>query len=522
MKLPETFQDTFRRLLGEAEYLRFRDALSAERTWGLRVNTLRMDVPAYLARTRFALAPVPWTRDGFRHVADLSPGRHPDYHAGLYYLQDPSAMLPAELLDPKPGDRVLDLCAAPGGKSVQLAAMMRNTGFLLTNDISPKRVKPLRRNLEGLGVACAAVANETPARLAALFPEYFDAIVLDVPCSGEGMFRKDETAVRSWKRHDPAELQGIQRDILCTAWTMLRPGGRLVYSTCTFNPDENERNIAWAMARFPDMAVDPVCERPGGLAPGRSDWVDGYPELAGAVRIWPHLATGEGHFAIRLKKRGDAGPRSVPDRIVRQASDEAAAPMPDRGLTSGRHAGPGRAGKADRRHAAAHRGAVRETVPHAAFRPAEEEAMAAFRSFLAEEMVPDVRIAGSQRVLAEEGLAVLAGNALYLLGLGGCCPVDALSGLVLEMPGLYAGDWENGRFEPSSALLHALEAGAVKRRLDLPADSMETSRYLHGETLMRDGERGWTAVLVDGVPLGWGKQEEGFLKNRYPKGWRMQ
>jgi len=118
MKLPEAFQATFRQLLGDAEYLRFQDALCAARTWGLRVNTLRMDVAAFLARTRFPLEPVPWTRDGFRHAANLSPGRHPDYHAGLYYLQDPSAMLPAELLDPKPGDRVLDLCAAPGGKSV--------------------------------------------------------------------------------------------------------------------------------------------------------------------------------------------------------------------------------------------------------------------------------------------------------------------------------------------------------------------------------------------------------------------
>ncbi len=414
--------------------------------------------------------------------------------------------------------------------------MMRNTGFLLTNDISPKRVKPLRRNLEGLGVACAAVANETPERLAARLPAYFDAIVLDVPCSGEGMFRKDETAVRSWKRHDPAELQGIQRDILCTAWTMLRPGGKLVYSTCTFNPDENERNIAWAMTRFPDMVVDPAAERPGGLAAGRPEWADGNSGLAGAVRIWPHRADGEGHFAIRLVKRGEAGPRSVPDAVApawgasadgmqpagedsRHQDDGTASQRRDPGSNrSGRQDKPGKQGK---RFEAGNRAGVRESVQHAAFRPAEADALAAFRAFLRAELVPGVCIAGSRRPLAEEGVPVLAGHALYLLGLGGCCPVDVLSGLTLEMPGLYAGDWENGRFEPSSALLHALEAGAAIRRLDLPAEAAETMRYLHGETLMREGERGWTAVLADGVPLGWGKQEDGFLKNRYPKGWRM-
>lgn len=518
MKLPETFENTFRELLSEAQANLFFVSFDMPRTWGLRVNTLKLSVAEYLDRIRCArettpeklppaLSPVPWTHDGFAYDGTSGPGRHPDYHAGLYYLQDPSAMLPAELLNPKPGERVLDCCAAPGGKTVQLAAMMDNQGFLLANDISPKRVKPLRRNLEGLGVACAVVSNEEPARLAAAFPQFFDAILLDVPCSGEGMFRKDETAVRSWERHDAPGLQAIQRSLLAAAHTLLCPGGRLVYSTCTYNPDENERQIAWALEQYPDLEMVSADAYPGGLASGRSDWVPGHPELAGAVRVWPHLANGEGQFAALLRKREDN--TVMRERGVAPVGTEASGKHAERGAS---------ANVSDKRGKRAHE--MVRTVE-----PAPLMAVEALQAFCEAEIVSDATIVGSAQpfveVLRSPQEFLLSGTALYWSGYARTCPPERLAGLRLEMPGLYVGDWSSERYEPSAALLHALTRDAARRQLVLGAQDESMRRYLHGETLMREGERGWLAILVDGFPLGWGKQEDGFLKNRYPKGWRM-
>jgi NOL1/NOP2/sun family putative RNA methylase len=514
MKLPEAFETQFRSLLDDAEADAFFASFDAPRTRGLRVNTLKISVQDYLARVASTadtgdapasvadtgdvpasaagtgsatdisrgsgLTPVAWTRDGFSHDGSGAPGRHPDYHAGLYYLQDPSAMLPAALLSPQPGEAVLDCCAAPGGKTVQLAAMMQNRGFLLANDISPKRVKPLRRNLEGLGVACAAVTNEDPARLAAAFPAFFDALLLDVPCSGEGMFRKDETAVRSWKRHDARALQTIQRTLLQQAHAMLRPGGRMVYATCTYNPDENERQIAWALEQYPDLSLVPVPGYPGGLAPGRADWVPNHPELAGAARVWPHLANGEGQFAALLQKDG-------------ARETDPPAPVPLHGATLG------------------------NGVPAAA--------LEALRVFFVDTLTPDATFLGLDThplaCLGAPHRLVLFGSALYWAGYGAACPPQRLEGLRVEMPGLYLGEWQSGRYTPSAAFVHALRHDAVRRRLTLDVRDADVSRYLHGETLMHEGERGWLAVAVDGYPLGWGKQEDGFIKNQYPKGWRM-
>ena len=501
MKLPESFQTSFRDWLGDEQAEAFFSSFDAPRTWGLRVNTLKLPVAAYLERTPFSLSAVAWSRDGFHHDGVSAPGRHPDYHAGLYYLQDPSAMLPAELLDVKPGERVLDACAAPGGKTVQLAAMLRNHGFLLSNDISPKRVKPLRRNLEGLGVSCAAVSNEDPGHLAAVFPDFFDAILLDVPCSGEGMFRKDETAVRSWKRHDAQELQHIQRSLLTAARAMLRPGGRMVYSTCTYNPDENEGNIAWALERYPDLSVVPAPSHEGGLASGRVDWVPGHPELAGAVRVWPHLAHGEGQFAVLLHKSADASF------------------VPFVGVSIPENGGKGRVKPAGKHPQGREPGTQRPMLP------APAEALEAVKAFCDASLVPETTLLGSGRLLLHTFETPesyrLCGTALFWAGYADVCSPNQLHGLRLEMPGLYVGDWDAGRFEPSSAWLHALSSNAARNRIDLAASQEGTQRYLHGETLMVEGTRGWTAVLVDGFPLGWGKQEDGFLKNRYPKGWRM-
>ena len=525
MNLPDSFVKTFEDLLGKAEYAAFSLSLCGRRTWGLRVNTLKIGIDLYLARTPFSLEPVPWARDGFQHDGNASPGRHPDYHAGIFYLQDPSAMLPAELLDPQPGDRVLDLCAAPGGKSVQMAAMMRNRGLLVANDISPKRVKPLCRNLEGLGIACAVVLNETPDRLAKAFPGYFDKILIDAPCSGEGMFRKDDKAVRSWERRGPNAFLPLQRELLEAAWSMLRPGGRLVYATCTYNPDENERNIAQALDRFPDMSVEgvagPASDLLTGLRPGRPDWAGNRMELSGAFRIWPHIAQGEGQFAVRLRKEALAEIGKInptPDKGDQSAENGFINPTPDKGGQSGENGfiNP----TPDKNIQSSDNETVRQVPDRGRpfFQLAPADALTAWSAFLELEMSPEARVLASEMPIRSLGRIVLSGSMLFSLPDGGAVPAS----LHAEMPGLLLGEWRNDRFEPSAALLHALEPDSARRRLDLPAESDAIRRYLHGETLMNEGERGWTAVCADGYPLGWGKQEDGFLKNRYPKGWRMQ
>ena len=193
----------------------------------------------------FNLKPIPWTKDGFYYSKEESPGKHPFYHAGLYYIQEPSAMFPGAVIDAKPGEYILDLCAAPGGKSVQIAAGMKGRGLLVANDISSDRIKALVKNIELLGVTNSIVTNDTPENLASKFPEFFDKILVDAPCSGEGMIRKDENAAKSLEKFDSNVYPGMQREILQNAYKMLKPGGLLVYSTCTFSPEENEMIIDW-------------------------------------------------------------------------------------------------------------------------------------------------------------------------------------------------------------------------------------------------------------------------------------
>jgi len=231
MKLPAEFMDKMNRLLGDNEYNELLKSYSESRYYGLRVNTLKIKVKEFLKISPFKLEPVPWTSDGFYYPEGENPGKHPYYHAGLYYIQEPSAMLPGAVLGAKPGEKVLDLCAAPGGKTVQVAAAMENSGIIIANDINADRVKALVKNIELCGVRNAIVLNETPERIASGFEGYFDRILVDAPCSGEGMFRKDEDAARSWESFKCETCSGMQKTILESVDRRLRPGGSLVYFT---------------------------------------------------------------------------------------------------------------------------------------------------------------------------------------------------------------------------------------------------------------------------------------------------
>ena len=296
--LPEEFLLRIQKQLG-ADYPAFLAAYERPRAVGLRRNPLK-GVGAPLP---FALEPVPWAEGGYYYDPSQRPGLHPWHEAGLYYLQEPSAMAPAPLLEARPGERVLDLCAAPGGKSTQLAGAMAGRGLLVCSEYAPKRAKILARNIERLGVANALVLNETPARLAERFPGYFDKILVDAPCSGEGMFRKEEAALTDWSPETVALCAQRQLEILRCAGRMLRPGGRLVYSTCTFAPAENEGSVSRFLEAAPEFSLLPAAGP--GFAPGSGCLVDHPAEnLSYTARLWPQNLRGEGHFAALLERRG--------------------------------------------------------------------------------------------------------------------------------------------------------------------------------------------------------------------------
>ena len=287
--LPQAFLERMKTQLGD-EYEDFLLSLERPRAVALRFNPLKGSAP----RLPFVGDPVPWEPNGFYYDPVSRPGLHVYHEAGVYYLQEASAMAPVALLDPQPGERICDLCAAPGGKTTQIAARMMGEGFLLCNEWSPKRAKILSQNMERMGVANALVTNEDTAVLAKRFAGAFDKVLIDAPCSGEGMFRKEEAAVTDWSLETVQMCARRQAEILHNGAQLVRPGGRLVYSTCTFAPEEDELAVAAFLDSHPDFEPEEI-ETPW-FVPGEN----------GSHRMWPHKLLGEGHFAAVLRKKGSA------------------------------------------------------------------------------------------------------------------------------------------------------------------------------------------------------------------------
>ena len=311
--LPTAFLQRMQQMLGP-EYPAFLQSYDRPRSVGLRFNPLK---GADLPQLPFGLTPVPWAPHGYFYDPATRPGLHPYHEAGVYYLQEPSAMAPAVLLDAQPGELVLDLCAAPGGKSTQIAAALQGRGLLVCNEINPGRAKILARNIERLGITNALVLQETPQRIAAAFPHCFDRVLVDAPCSGEGMFRKEAAASADWSEATVAHCAARQQEILDAAAVLLKAGGRLVYSTCTFAPAENEGAIAAFLRRHPDFTLEAPGEAARFFAPGNPDWAEGQdPTLAKTCRLWPHELPCEGHFAAVLRYCGDAENTWQPVRSV--------------------------------------------------------------------------------------------------------------------------------------------------------------------------------------------------------------
>lgn len=458
MRLPENFLTNMKQLMG-AEYEAWLKSYEAPPFQGLRINQTRLDCDAWERMGLFTDRRVPWTENGYYCMDDSRPSKDPYYYAGLYYLQEPSAMAPAALLPIAPGDCVLDLCAAPGGKSTELGAKLGGTGLLVSNDISNSRARALLKNLELFGIANICVTSETPEKLADTFGAFFDKILVDAPCSGEGMFRKDPELIRSWMEHGPEYYAPIQREILTQAVRMLKPGGMLLYSTCTFAREEDEDTIQWLLSREPDMELVPIP-----LWEGACAGVDKSPVL----RLFPHRIDGEGHFAALLRKK------------------ENAAGMPHGTATfSGRN-------------------------PDAAkIRQLEQESD--FREWEALLSCPLDR---SRIMIKEDAVYYLPGifhrswNLRYLR-----------TGLLLgewkkkrfEPSQAAAMACAADRFAHCFSMCHGDERVIryLKGETIFPAEGEHPAR-------------GWNLICVDGYPLGWAKYTGSSFKNKYYPGWRWQ
>ena len=448
-------------LLG-AEAEAFLASLAGPARVGLRVNTLKCLPEHFQELLLWRLEPLPWCNSGFLLNEPVRPGLHPLHRAGVYYLQEPSAMAVAEALAPEPGEWVIDLAAAPGGKATHLASLMEQ-GLLVANEVTGSRVRALGENLERCGVRHALITSESVEKLAARWGAVFDRVLLDAPCSGEGMFRKSAEAVSQWSEYLVRSCAARQDGLLAEAAKLVKPGGVLVYSTCTFAPEENEAVIAAFLGEHPEFGPVPL-ELPG-ASTGRTDWVTASAEgLERTIRFWPHLSPGEGHFIVKLRR------------------------------ISGRTSGHSKA-KARRK----------TVVPTPLPRQAKDLWSTFIRETFRSAPLPDAPLR-------------LRGDQLYALP--GTLP--NLTGLRTLRSGVWLGTLKKNRFEPAHSLALALTQAelAEVQALDL-ANSPELGRYLQGDVLEAPGEDGWLVVTVSGFALGWGRRNRGTLKNFYPKGLRL-
>ena len=302
INLPESYLNEIKELFKD-EYDDYIESLSHRHMNGLRVNTNKISVEDFLSICPFKLERIPWTDDGFYFNEEDRPSKHPYYYAGLYYIQEPSAMLPAQSLPIEENDVVLDACAAPGGKSLKLANKLNNTGLLLSNDISVSRAQILLSNIEKQGIKNSFVIAEDLSKLDR-FNNTFDKILLDAPCSGQGMFRKEVDLIKSYIDKGSDYYTPIQKQLICKALDMLKDGGKMVYSTCTFSMKENEEVIEYALEKYPDVQVLPIkkCE---GFVSGLTN------NTKNCVRLYPHHINGEGHFVALLSKGNNKQSNSV-------------------------------------------------------------------------------------------------------------------------------------------------------------------------------------------------------------------
>ena len=509
----EYFERRERALLGDRyEQLYAAPQETAER--GVTVSALRTAPEQFAEKADFPLEASPFCKAAFVvHQPEFKPGRHPYHHAGVFYSQEPSASSAAPLLGAQPGMRVLDLCAAPGGKSSQLAAALQGQGVLVSNEYVAARAEILKSNLERMGVSNAVVLNETPARIADALPEFFDRVLVDAPCSGEGMFRKEPVARQQHSEALVKQCAELGAQILDCAAAVLAPGGQLVYSTCTFAPEEDEGQVAAFLQRHPEFElVDALgnVDYAFGSA-GEENRTGGLPlDVSKVRRIWP-CQGGEGHFMARLVKAGT--PRTLPAEGEYPPEEQlwlaAAAETGKKGKAKG-----GRPVKTpDTR--TARREASR------ACREAVQGGRSRSRDTGAGETTPAQSLAAWQ-AFARQYFPALAGRPAVVHGGGVLLPVPfPQTNLHVLRAGVFVGSVQKGRFVPEHHLFTAFGNQCTNRE-ELTLSDPRCVEYLSGrEAEARTAADGWCCVTVDGWPLGGGKVSGGRVKNHYPKALRL-
>ena len=477
MNLPIEFEKKMKAFLGD-EWDDFLYSYDNNRFQALRFNTLKVQSPEERMRILKTLKissdkKVSWANEAYYFDENVRPGKHPYHEMGLYYIQEPSAMSAAALLAPKPGMRVLDLCAAPGGKSTQLATYLGDSGLLVSNEINTQRSRILSQNIERMGIKNAIVTNEDSFVLASHFPGFFNAIQVDAPCSGEGMFRKLPEAIEQWSMENVAICAARQKEILDNAAVMLKPGGMIVYSTCTFSKEENEDVIEYFLERHPDFTLEEM------------------------ERFWPHKVDGEGHFVAKLVRRGSVNELGADYDVCEDSCNK----VEDTGLKADRKTKKNKNSK-NRKN---------ETKP-----VLTKENMKLLSEFL------DETISEDMAAWIKNSRLVMFGEQLYRLP---DMEVD-IKGLKVQRAGLHIGEFKKQRFEPSHSLALALKLSEAKNVVKLTWDDPQTTGFFNGQSVMLSDEqtaeckKGWALVCVDGYPAGWGKVNGAQVKNHYPKGLR--
>lgn len=477
MNLPIEFEKKMKAFLGD-EWDDFLYSYDNNRFQALRFNTLKVQSQEERMRILKVLGissdkRVSWANEAYYFDENVRPGKHPYHEMGLYYIQEPSAMSAAALLAPKPGMRVLDLCAAPGGKSTQLATYLGDSGLLVSNEINTQRSRILSQNIERMGIKNAIVTNEDSFVLASHFPGFFNAIQVDAPCSGEGMFRKLPEAIEQWSMENVAICAARQKEILDNAAVMLKPGGTIVYSTCTFSKEENEDVIEYFLERHPDFTLEEM------------------------ERFWPHKVDGEGHFVAKLVRRGSVNELGADYDVCEDSCNK----VEDTGL------------KADRKTKKNKNSKNRKNETKPAL---TKENMKLLTEFL------DETISEDMAAWIKNSRLVMFGEQLYRLP---DMEVD-IKGLKVQRAGLHIGEFKKQRFEPSHSLALALKLSEAKNVVKLTWDDPQTTGFFNGQSVMLSDEqtaeckKGWALVCVDGYTAGWGKVNGTQVKNHYPKGLR--
>lgn len=459
--LPEKFEEKMKHLLGD-EFEAYINCYDEPRYYGLRVNTQKISVEEFEKICPFEITPIPWIENGFYYDGEqISPAKHPYYFAGLYYLQEPSAMTPANRLPIEPGDKVLDVCAAPGGKATELGAKLKREGVLIANDISSSRAKGLLKNLEVFGIGNMLVLSEEPGKLEGYFNEYFDKILIDAPCSGEGMFRKDKKMVKAWEEHGPEFFAKLQRSIITQSARMLKPGGILLYSTCTFDAEENEGTIEYLLTQYPEFRILDMKSYEG-FVPGKPEFIESkMADMEKTVRIFPHKMKGEGHFLALLQKGEKEEMRQERSTYMTKSTKK---------------------------------------VP--------EEIQEFFRSVTWELKPERLDIHGERVYYMPDFLPDMKGIRFLRTGL----LLGELKKKRFEPSQALA------MYLRKEEYAHTISLSVDDERITryLKGETIEVDDLVEGK------EAGWQLVCVDDYPLGWGKLNRGTLKNKYLPGWRNQ